>query len=120
VRWTRRAFGATLGASSVTLGRLLKHLALIEDYRVSRRLRGRDLGPSWDTVDWDADPDWEWHSASEVHALFGARWRPSAGRRSDEVIVAAFCADRPSADRQSCAASHRGQTRSRAPKSCCN
>ena len=55
---------ATVGASSVTLGGLLKHLALVEDEYFSRRLLGRDFGPPWDTVDWDADPDWEWHSAA--------------------------------------------------------
>ena len=56
---------ATVGASSMTLGGLLKHLALVEDDYFSRRLLGRELGHPWDTVDWDADPDWEWHSAAE-------------------------------------------------------
>jgi uncharacterized damage-inducible protein DinB len=56
---------ATACASSLTLGGLLKHLALIEDEYFTRRLLGRDLPPPWDTADWDADPDWEWHSAAE-------------------------------------------------------
>ncbi len=56
---------ATVGASSMTLGGLLKHLALVEDDYFSRRLAGRELGTPWDTVDWDADADWEWHSAAE-------------------------------------------------------
>ena len=56
---------ATVGASSITLGGLLKHLALVEDDYFSRRLHGRALGRPWDTVDWDADPDWEWHSAAD-------------------------------------------------------
>jgi hypothetical protein len=51
--------------SSITLGGLLKHLALVEDDYFSRRLLGRELGPPWDAVDWDADPDWEWRSAGE-------------------------------------------------------
>jgi uncharacterized damage-inducible protein DinB len=55
---------ATVGASSMTLGGLLKHLALVEDEYFSRRLLGRQFGPPWDNVDWDADPDWEWHSAA--------------------------------------------------------
>ncbi len=55
---------ATLGPSAVTLGGLLKHLALTEDYTFSVKLSGRALGPPWDAVDWDADPDWEWHSAA--------------------------------------------------------
>jgi uncharacterized damage-inducible protein DinB len=57
--------GASLKPSAITLGGLLKHLALVEDEYFSRRLLGRELGPPWDTVDWDADPDWEWHSAAE-------------------------------------------------------
>jgi uncharacterized damage-inducible protein DinB len=56
---------ATLAPSTITLGGLLKHLALIEDHYFSVRLLGREPGPPWDTVDWDADPDWEWHSAAE-------------------------------------------------------
>jgi uncharacterized damage-inducible protein DinB len=56
---------ATVGASSMTLGGLLKHLALVEDSWFSRWLHGRDRQPPWDTVDWKADPDWEWRSAAE-------------------------------------------------------
>ena len=56
---------ATTAASTITLGGLLKHLALVEDDYFSRRLHGRELGPPWNSVDWDADPDWEWHSADE-------------------------------------------------------
>src|SRR2546425_9718701 len=56
---------ATLAPSSITLGGLLKHLANVEDDYFSGRLLGRDPQPPWDTVDWDADPDWDWHSAVE-------------------------------------------------------
>jgi len=55
----------TVGASTITLGGLLKHLALVEDYWFGHRLRGAEKRPPWDTVDWKADPDWEWHSAAE-------------------------------------------------------
>jgi len=57
--------GATVGASSMTLGGMLKHLAYVEQDWFSRWLQGRDRQPPWDTVDWKADPDWEWHSAAE-------------------------------------------------------
>jgi uncharacterized damage-inducible protein DinB len=56
---------ATVGASSMTLGGMLKHLAYVEDSWCSRRLHGRDPQPPWDTVDWKADPDWDWHSAAD-------------------------------------------------------
>jgi len=51
--------------STVTLGGLLKHLALVEDDYFTRRLLGKEFGAPWDTVDWDADPDWEWGSAAD-------------------------------------------------------
>jgi uncharacterized damage-inducible protein DinB len=56
---------ATVGASSMTLGGMLKHLALDEDSWLSERLGGRSPVAPWNAVDWDADPDWEWHSAAE-------------------------------------------------------
>ena len=55
----------TLGPSAMTLGGLLKHLALGEDDWFSVKLHGRDRCSPWNTVDWGADPDWEWHTAAE-------------------------------------------------------
>jgi adenylate kinase family enzyme len=51
-----------IGASAITLGGLLKHLALVEDDVFAARLHGRDLGPEWH--DHDGRPDWEWRSAA--------------------------------------------------------
>ena len=56
---------ATLAPSTMTLGGLLKHLALVEDEYFSVRLDGRPRHAPFDTADWDADPDWEWHSAAD-------------------------------------------------------
>ncbi|CAM5495504.1 DinB family protein [Streptomyces purpurascens] len=53
-----------MASSAVTLGGLLKHLALVEDHYLSVRLLGREPAPPWDAVDWDAEPDWEWSSAA--------------------------------------------------------
>jgi uncharacterized protein DUF664 len=58
-------YRATVGASTLTLGSLLKHLALVEDDYFSHRMLGRALGPPWDGVDWQADPDWEWRTAAD-------------------------------------------------------
>src|SRR5258708_622810 len=55
---------ATVGVSSMTLGGMLKHLALNEDSWLSERLGGRLPVAPWNTVDWDADPDWEWRTAA--------------------------------------------------------
>ena len=67
---------AGVAASSMTLGGLLKHLAHVEDTWCSRYLHGHDWSPPWNTVDWDADRDWDWNSAAEdtpeqLHALWG-------------------------------------------------
>jgi uncharacterized damage-inducible protein DinB len=56
---------ATVGDSSMTLAGMLKHLAYVEGDWFSRSLHGRDRPPPFDTVDWAADNDWDWHSAAE-------------------------------------------------------
>lgn len=56
---------ATVGASTMTLGGMVKHLALVEESWCSRRLHGNPLGAPWAEVDWAADPDWDWHSAAD-------------------------------------------------------
>jgi uncharacterized damage-inducible protein DinB len=55
---------AKVGPSSMTLGGILKHMALVEQHWFSRSLHGRDWQPPWDSVDWKADPDWEWRTAA--------------------------------------------------------
>jgi uncharacterized damage-inducible protein DinB len=54
---------AKVGVSTMTLGGILKHMALVEAGWFSRSLHGFDREPPWDTVDWDADPDWEWRTS---------------------------------------------------------
>lgn len=68
---------ATVGASTMTLAGLLKHLALVEDEYFTVRLAGESYGPPWSAhaADFEADPDWEWHSApddapEELYALY--------------------------------------------------
>ena len=56
---------ATVGASTITLGGLLKHLALVEADYFAHRLHGRDHGPPWNNVDWNANPGWESRSAAD-------------------------------------------------------
>jgi uncharacterized protein DUF664 len=80
---------ATFGASAVTLGGLLKHLALVEDYKFCRVLLGRDLGPPWDAADWDADPDWEWHSAADdTPDQLMALWQAAVARSRSALAEA--------------------------------
>lgn len=80
---------AKVGASSITLGGLLKHLALVEDNTFSCKLLGRDPGSPWNTVDWKVDPDWEWHSAAEdsPEQLYEL-WRDAVARSRSLVAEA--------------------------------
>lgn len=80
---------ARLAPSAITLGGLLKHLALVEDDYFTGRLLGRPLSPPWDTVDWDSDPDWEWRTAAEdsPDQLF-ALWQDTVARSRAAVAEA--------------------------------
>ena len=80
---------ATVAASSITLGGLLKHLAYVEADWFSQSLHGRDREPPWDTVDWKADPDWEWHSAAQdTPEQLLALWRDAVVRSRSRVTEA--------------------------------
>ena len=80
---------ATVGASSITLGGMLKHLALVEDDWFSQWLHGREPASPWDTVDWDADPDWDWHSAAEdTPEELLALWQDAVARSRSGVAEA--------------------------------
>jgi len=54
----------TLPPSDLTLGGMVKHLAFVEDWWFGRHLMD-DQAELWAGVDWKADPDWDWHSATE-------------------------------------------------------
>jgi uncharacterized damage-inducible protein DinB len=78
---------ATTAASSMTLGGLVKHVALVEADWLAVKLAGQEYGSPWDAVDFDADPDWEWRtgaldSPDEIFAI----WR-AAVERSREVVA---------------------------------
>jgi Protein of unknown function (DUF664) len=55
-----------IGASSLTLGGLLKHLALNEDYASTTKLTGVPLGPPWESA--STEDDWEFTSAEDDSA----------------------------------------------------
>jgi len=60
---TAEQLNATLAPSSMTLGGMLKHLSLVESNWFNDVLMGRDEVEPWASVDWEADRDWDWHSA---------------------------------------------------------
>ncbi len=73
-RWTFRwkagdldaaGLRVTVGASTLTLGGLLKHLATTEDYKSTVKLAGATMDPTWQDNGWDEDDDWEFTSAAD-------------------------------------------------------
>lgn len=81
---------ARVGASTLTLGALLKHLALVEDYTSATKLRGDPPGGPWVQSSWDDDPDWELTSAADDSpAELYACW-DDAVQRSRARIAAAL------------------------------
>ncbi|HEY6538042.1 MAG TPA: DinB family protein [Candidatus Dormibacteraeota bacterium] len=68
--WKCRSLGSDAlntrtAASTMTLGGMMKHLALVEDGWFSHALLGHEYSPPWQAVDWKSDPDWEWHTAAD-------------------------------------------------------
>jgi len=51
--------------SDMTLGGMVKHLALVEHSWIRRVFLGEEYAEPWASVDWDADEDWDWHSARD-------------------------------------------------------
>jgi len=83
----------TLPPSSLTLAGLLNHLALVEDSWFPVRFAGRPEDELWAGIDWDADPDHEFRTATEV-APEGLRTRyADACARSRDVVAATASLD---------------------------
>jgi hypothetical protein len=67
---------ARLPSSTLTLGGLLKHLALMEDFHSTVKMAGEPLGEPWASLGIDEDdPEWEFTSAAdddpeELYALY--------------------------------------------------
>jgi uncharacterized damage-inducible protein DinB len=83
---TQEQLAQPLAPTDMTLGGMMKHLALVESNWFDHVFQDIGLAAPFDTVDWDADRDWEWHSArddspEELRALFD-----EAVRRADAVV----------------------------------
>jgi uncharacterized damage-inducible protein DinB len=60
---TQEQLAQQLPPSDMSLGGLMKHLALVESQWFDYFFRDLPLAPPFDTADWDASPDWEFESA---------------------------------------------------------
>ena len=79
---------ATIPSSTMTLGGLLKHLALVEDLYFHRKILDEPMPEPWASVDWDSVGEgFDWRSAadesaSDLYALYDA-----AAERSRALVA---------------------------------
>lgn len=80
------ALRQSMPPSNMTMGGLLKHLALVETHYTAVAFLGEPMGEPWDSVDPAEWPDWEWRSASDDTAghLY-ALWEGAVDRRRRAV-----------------------------------
>jgi uncharacterized damage-inducible protein DinB len=89
-----------LPPSSLTLGGLLNHLALVEDSWFRVRFAGLPDDEPWAGIDWDADPDHEFRTAAELPPdELRRRYRETCAR-SREVVAAADSLDQLSVQKR--------------------
>jgi len=73
----------------MTLGGMMKHLALVEDYWFSQCLHGQESHPVWDVPDRETDRDWEWHSAADDSPEYLTKlWQDTVARSRSQVADA--------------------------------
>lgn len=79
LRWKADGLDATglrqrIASSNLSLGGLLLHLAMAEDYHLRTKLRGEELVEPWRSLGHDGSDEWEFTtetlSAAEVYAAF--------------------------------------------------
>lgn len=76
----------TLPPSTMTLGGMLKHLTFVEQWWFSIVLHGHDAAGIWADVDWEADEDWDWHSAADDSPDQLRSWLDEAIEASDRLV----------------------------------
>jgi Protein of unknown function (DUF664) len=74
-------------SSTLTVGGLLKHLAVQEDYAAFVKIAGRPMPSVWDHNGWDGDNDWEFTSAAadSAEALYSL-YDDAVARARDAVL----------------------------------
>jgi hypothetical protein len=69
-----------VGASALTLGNLLKHLAVVEDFMFTDKLTGKSIGEPWESI-WQGGLDWPFTSAADdTPAQLYAFWEDAVER----------------------------------------
>ena len=91
---------AAVPSSNLTLGGLVKHLALVEDSWFTEDFAGLPMPAPFTDVDWDTDRDWEFHTAADDTPQWLVQRYEESCARSRAVVAAA-----PSLDARSMAIS---------------
>jgi hypothetical protein len=63
---TRQQLATTIPTSDLTLAGILYHLAFVEESWMEDDFSGLPVREPWNGVDWDADPDWEFRTATTL------------------------------------------------------
>jgi hypothetical protein len=79
-----------IGASALTLGGLLKHLALQEDYTIRVKFQGAELGTPWQELGWDGSGTWEFETAAQDSPEQLYAWYDESVARSRELVTTAL------------------------------
>lgn len=93
----RGQMAARLPTSSLTLGGLLYHLALVEESWFEVRFAGLPYREPWAGIDWDADPDWEFRTGADLDTDQVRQRYLDACERSRRVTAQAGSLDQKSA-----------------------
>ena len=79
----------SVSPSTLSIGALVKHMALVEAYWFRMRFLGGSLGEPWDSAPFDQDRDWEFNSAHEDRLTDLIDLYETACARSREIVAAA-------------------------------
>jgi hypothetical protein len=78
-----------LDSSALSLGGLLLHLAMAEDYYLTTKLRGEELVEPWRSLGHDGTDEWEFEtdafSAAQVYAIFDEAVRRNTRRIAEAI-----------------------------------
>jgi hypothetical protein len=94
---TASQLASRLEPSTLTLPGIAYHLAVVEEDWFQSDFEGGELGEPWSSIDWDADPDWEWDVAPTLDIDDVLDTYRGAIARSNEIVAAAASLDQLSA-----------------------
>jgi uncharacterized damage-inducible protein DinB len=98
---TAEQLGQRLPTSALTLAGILYHLSLVEEAWLEVRFLGLPQREEWQGVNWEADPDWEFRTATTMEPETLRRRYRDACDRSRQVMAKADSMDQLSVARLS-------------------